>query len=87
MPKTQWAPTHHSWIHLYEGSVADGERLPNLRAVVDLASTVMYDNAARLWMRTPNRDLDYQVPRNLIAAGQCERVIGLLRAPAEGITT
>ena len=63
------------------------ERLLELRAVVDLARTVMQDDAARFWMRTPNRDLDYQKPLDLIATGHYERVISLLLALAEGITT
>lgn len=63
------------------------ERLLELRAVVDLARGVMHDDAARFWMRSPNRDLDYKKPLDLVASGEYERVIDLLLAIAEGITT
>ncbi len=63
------------------------ERLLELRAVVNLARTVMQDDAARFWMRSPNRDLEYKKPLDLVATGQYERVIDLLLALSEGITT
>jgi putative toxin-antitoxin system antitoxin component (TIGR02293 family) len=63
------------------------ERLLELRAVVDLARNVMQDDAARFWMRAPNRDLEYKKPLDLVANGQYERVIDLLLALAEGVTT
>lgn len=63
------------------------ERLLELRAVVDLARSVMQDDAARFWMRAPNRDLGYKKPLDLVADGQYEKVIDLLLALAEGITT
>ncbi len=63
------------------------ERLLELRAVVTLARTVMQDDAARFWMRSPNRDLGYRKPLDLVATGQYERVIDLLLALSEGITT
>jgi putative toxin-antitoxin system antitoxin component (TIGR02293 family) len=62
------------------------ERLLELKAVVDLARKVMRDGAARLWLRSPNPDLGYEKPLDLIAAGQYQRVIDLLLALAEGIT-
>lgn len=62
------------------------ERLLELRAVVDLARSVMQDDAARFWMRAPNRDLDYKKPLDLVANGQYERVIDVLLALAEGTT-
>jgi len=62
------------------------ERLLELRAVVDLARSVMNDDAARMWMRSPNRDLSYDKPLDLVTAGQYQRVIGLLLALAEGVT-
>jgi len=62
------------------------ERLLELRAVVELARSVMRDDAARFWMRSPNRDLGYDKPLDLIAAGQYQRVIDLLLALAEGVT-
>lgn len=62
------------------------ERLLELRAVVDLTRRVMKDEAARLWMRSPNPDLDYEKPLDVIAAGQYQRVVDLLLAIAEGVT-
>ena len=56
------------------------ERLLELRAVVDLARRVMRDDAARFWMRSPNPDLGYEKPLDLIAAGQYQRVVDLLLA-------
>ena len=63
------------------------ERLLELRAVVDLARSVMTDEAARFWMRSPNRDLGYEKPLDLVATGEYQRVIALLLALAEGVTT
>lgn len=63
------------------------ERLLELRAVVDLARTVMNDDAARFWLRSPNSDLDYRKPLDLIAEGEYRRVVDLLLALAEGVTT
>ncbi|MCY4194702.1 MAG: MbcA/ParS/Xre antitoxin family protein, partial [bacterium] len=62
-------------------------RLLELRAVVDLARTVMSDDAARLWLRSPNRNLGYEKPLDLIAEGAYQRVVDLLLALAEGVTT
>ncbi len=62
------------------------ERLLELRAVVDLARRVMRDGAARFWLRSPNPDLGYEKPLDLIAAGQYQRVVDLLLALAEGVT-
>lgn len=62
------------------------ERLLELRAVVDLVRRVMRDDAARLWMRSPNADLDYEKPLDLVATGRYQRVIDLLLALAEGLT-
>lgn len=62
------------------------ERLLELRAVVDLARKVMRDEAARFWMRSPNPDLGYEKPLELVAEGQYQRVIDLLLALAEGVT-
>ena len=60
------------------------ERLLELRAVIDLVRRVMRDDAARFWMRSPNRDLNYEKPLDLIAAGQYKRVIDLLLAAGRG---
>lgn len=66
---------------------ASEERLLELKAVVDLLRRVMGDDAARLWLRSPNPDLGYEKPLDLVAAGRYQRVIDLLLALAEGITT
>ena len=63
------------------------ERLLELRAVVDLVRAVMSDDAARFWLRSPNRDLGYEKPLDLIAEGEYQRVVNLLLALAEGVTT
>lgn len=68
-------------------SWSDTDRLPELSAVVDLARTVMSDDAAKLWLRTPNPDLGHKRPLDLVSAGDAKRVIGLLLALAEGVTT
>ncbi len=62
------------------------ERLLELRAVVDLVRRVMRDDAARFWMRSPNPDLGYEKPIDLVAAGKYQRVVDLLLALAEGVT-
>jgi putative toxin-antitoxin system antitoxin component (TIGR02293 family) len=62
------------------------ERLLELKAVVDLVRRVVRDDAARLWLRSPNPSLGYEKPLDLVAAGQYQRVIDLLLALAEGVT-
>ncbi len=63
------------------------ERLLELRAVVDLTRSVMSDDAARFWLRSPNPDLAYEKPLDLVASGEYKRVIDLLLALAEGVTS
>ncbi|WP_428115042.1 antitoxin Xre/MbcA/ParS toxin-binding domain-containing protein [Candidatus Poriferisodalis sp.] len=63
------------------------ERLLELRAVVDLARRVIREDAIRLWLRTPDPDLGYRKPLDVIAAGEYQRVIDLLLALAEGVTS
>jgi putative toxin-antitoxin system antitoxin component (TIGR02293 family) len=62
------------------------ERLLELRAVVELTRKVMRADAARLWLRSPNPDLGYEKPLDVIAQGRYQRVIDLLLALAEGVT-
>lgn len=62
------------------------ERLLELRCVIDLARKVMTDDATRLWLRSPNPDLGYDKPLDLVAQGSYQRVIDLLLALAEGVT-
>jgi putative toxin-antitoxin system antitoxin component (TIGR02293 family) len=62
------------------------ERLAELKAVVDLLRTVLRDEPARLWLRSPNPELGYEKPIDLIERGEYRRVIGALLALAEGVT-
>ena len=61
------------------------ERLLELKAVVDLLRRIVRDDAARLWLRSPNPDLGYEKPLDLVALGQYQRVVDLLLALAEGV--
>src|SRR5580658_7301200 len=62
------------------------DRLLELKAVVDQLRTVLRDESARLWLRSPNPDLDWHKPLELIAQGEYRRVIGAVLAIAEGVT-
>ena len=62
------------------------DRLLELRSVVVLTRKVMRDSAARYWLRSPNPDLGYEKPLELISQGQYQKVIDLLLALAEGVT-
>lgn len=67
-------------------SWSDTEPLLDSNAAVDLARTVMSDDAASIWLRSPNPSLGYERPLDLIAAGDSQRVTDLLLALAEGVT-
>lgn len=62
------------------------ERLLELKAVVDVLRRVMDDEPARLWIRSPNPDLGYEKPLDVIERGDYRRVIGAILALAEGVT-
>lgn len=62
------------------------ERLLELKAVVDLLRRVLREEPARLWIRSPNPDLDYEKPIDLVQRGEYRRVIGAVLAMAEGVT-
>jgi hypothetical protein len=62
------------------------DRLLELKAVVDQLRTVLRDEPARLWLRSPNPSLDWEKPLELIARGEYRRVIGAVLAMAEGLT-
>lgn len=62
------------------------DRLLELKAVVDQLRTVLRDEPARIWLHSPNPDLDWHKPLELIAAGEYRRVIGAVLAMAEGVT-
>lgn len=62
------------------------ERLLELKAVIDLARKHLRPESARLWLRSPNPELSYGKPIDLIADGEYRQVIGALLAMAEGVT-
>src|ERR1700722_6489480 len=62
------------------------DRLLELKAVVDQIRIVLRDETARLWLRSPNPDLDWRKPLELIAEGEYRFVIGAVLAMAEGVT-
>jgi len=47
---------------------------------------VLREPSARLWIRSPNAELGYEKPLNLIERGEYRRVIGAILALAEGVT-
>ena len=63
------------------------DRILELKAVVDQLRPVLRDEPARLWLRSPNPDLDWRKPLELIAEGAYRRVIASILATAEGVTT
>ncbi len=62
-------------------------QLQELQAVIDLARTVISDDAVRPWLRSPNPGLGDRTPLDVIASGEHQRVIDLLHALAEGVTS
>ena len=61
------------------------ERLLELSAVVDLVRSVLRDEPARMWLRSPNPELDWRKPLDLVARGEYRKVIGAILAMAEGV--
>lgn len=61
-------------------------RLLEVQAVTDLLRRVMREDFARMWLHSPNPDLGYEKPLELIAQGQYRRVVGAILALAEGVT-
>jgi putative toxin-antitoxin system antitoxin component (TIGR02293 family) len=75
------------WANAHVAPRRDSEdRLLELKAVVDQLQTVLRDEPARLWLRSPNPSLDWQKPLVLISEGQYRRVIAAVLAMAEGVT-
>ena len=62
------------------------ERLLELKAVVELVRGVLREQPARLWLRSPNLDLGYEKPLDVVARGEYQRVIDSILALAEGVT-
>ncbi len=61
-------------------------RLLELKAVADLVRSVLRDEPARLWLRSPNADLGWRKPLELITEGEYRRVTASILAIAEGVT-
>ena len=62
------------------------ERLLEVKAVVDLLRRHLRPESAHLWVRSPNPDLGYEKPLDLIARGGYRQVVGAILAMAEGVT-
>jgi hypothetical protein len=62
------------------------ERLLEVKAVIHLLREHVRPDAARLWIRSPNPNLGYGKPIDLIAGGEYRRVIGVILTMAEGVT-
>lgn len=62
------------------------DRVLELKSVVDQLRTVLRDEPARRWLRSPNPDLDWRKPLEFIADGEYRRVLGAVLAIAEGVT-
>lgn len=62
------------------------ERLLELKAVVDLVRGVLREEPARLWLRSPDPDLGYEKPLDVVARGEYQRVIDSIMTLAEGVT-
>lgn len=62
------------------------DRLLELKTVVEQLRRVLRDDAARLWLRSPNPEFEWQKPIDLVADGQYRRVLGAILAMGEGVT-
>ncbi len=63
------------------------DRLLELKAVVDLLRTALREEPARRWLRSPNPGLDWRKPLEVIADGDYRRVVAVILAIAEGVTS
>lgn len=54
------------------------DRLLELKAVVDRLRDAFGDEPARLWLRSPNQELDWWKPLDLVADGEYRRVIAAI---------
>lgn len=61
------------------------ERLLELIAVLEQLSGVLKPDAAHDWLFTPNPVLDHHKPVELLRAGDCRRVLGVIDGLAEGV--
>jgi hypothetical protein len=61
------------------------DRLLELKSVVDLLRQVLRDEPARLRLHSPNTDLDWHKPLEVIGEGDYRRVIGAVLTIAEGV--
>lgn len=63
------------------------DRLLELKAVIDLLRKTLRDEPARVWLRSPNSELDWRKPLEVVAEGEYRRVVGAILAMAEGVTS
>jgi uncharacterized protein (DUF2384 family) len=61
------------------------QRLLKLAYVVDALAEVLRRDEANMWMFSPNRLLEHRKPAQLVREGQCQRVLVLIDAMAEGV--
>ena len=61
------------------------ERLLELVAVLERLSAVLRSSAAHDWLFTPNPELDYHKPVDLLERGKFRSVLGAIDALAEGV--
>ena len=61
------------------------ERLLGLAAVVNQLSKVLQRDAAEAWFLTPNPLLDFDLPIDLIKAGEYKRVLAAIEGLEDGI--
>lgn len=72
------------------GEVVSAEVVPPIRdeQIVRAAVAEIYrPEGVEIWMHAPNRMLGGESPLDLIAAGRSQRVLDLINALAEGITS
>lgn len=62
------------------------ERLLELKSVLDLLRKVLRHEPARLWLKSPNPELGYRKPIDVISEGGYREVIAEVLAMAEGVT-
>ena len=62
-------------------------RLLELSTLVTLARKHLLPESARLWLRSPDPDLSYDKPLDLVAVGRYREAVGALLAVVEGVTS
>ena len=62
-------------------------RLFELSAILSIARKHLRPESARLWLRSPDPDLRYDKPLDLVAVGRYHEAVGALLAVVEGVTS